>query len=173
MLQAVAKDRGLQTLVLRAEDFFGGKGTGSWFDLAITSQFRLGNVVYPGDRDLSHAWAYLPDLSRAFVALVERRTECAKYEEFLFEGYSLTGDQLHELLEKASNKKLKKAAIPWTFFRLDSLFNAVWRETLEMRYLWDRPHQLDGSKLTAFCPELMATPQKIAFEEALKDLKLL
>ncbi|MDA9008847.1 NAD(P)H-binding protein [Alphaproteobacteria bacterium] len=173
MLLRATKDEGLQTLVLRAGDFFGGKGTGSWFDLAITSQFRSGKIVYPGNRNLPHAWAYLPDLSRTFVALAEQRAKCAMYDEFLFEGYSLTGNRLHEHLETASDRKLKEASIPWTLFKLGSLFNAMWRETLEMRYLWNTPHQLDGSKLQAFCPELTTTPPEVALKEALQDLDLL
>jgi uncharacterized protein YbjT (DUF2867 family) len=59
--------QGLGSVVIRAGDFFGG-GTGSWLDLAILKSIAKGRLVYPGPLELPHAWAYLPDLARAFVA---------------------------------------------------------------------------------------------------------
>lgn len=57
--------------VIRAGDFFGA-GTGSWLDLAIARSVREGKLVYPGPMGIAHAWAYLPDLARAFVAVAEQ-----------------------------------------------------------------------------------------------------
>ena len=173
LFERAANSQGLQTITVRAGDFSGGAGTGSWFDLTITSQFQKGKVVYPGDRSLPHAWAYLPDLSRAFVTLAEKRTECQPFDEFLFEGFTLTGQELHTLLEEAAKQPLKKSSIPWTLFRIGALFNPVWRETLEIRYLWDTPHALDGGKLANFCPDFVSTSPDVAFKEALEDLNLL
>ena len=64
--------RGLDGVVIRAGDFFGG-GTGSWLDLVITKSLGAGKLVYPGPLDRPHAWAYLPDLARAFVAAALRQ----------------------------------------------------------------------------------------------------
>jgi nucleoside-diphosphate-sugar epimerase len=46
---------GLDSVVLRAGDFFGGPGRGSWFDQGIVGRWQAGKVVYPGDPDQAHA----------------------------------------------------------------------------------------------------------------------
>ena len=38
----------VRTILLRAGDFFGGKGTGSWFDLVIASKLAKGVYTAPG-----------------------------------------------------------------------------------------------------------------------------
>jgi hypothetical protein len=59
---------GLDSVVIRAGDFFGG-GSGTWLDQAMVKDIGKGKLVYPGPLDRVHAWAYLPDLARAFVAV--------------------------------------------------------------------------------------------------------
>ena len=58
----------LRATVITAGDFYGA-GSGSWFDQVIVKSIAEGKLVYPGDPALVHAWAYLPDLARAFVAV--------------------------------------------------------------------------------------------------------
>src|SRR5262245_34180250 len=69
-LRELAERRELRSVVVRAGDFFGG-GTGSWLDLVIVKHLPRSKLVYPGPLDVAHAWAYLPDLARAFVAVAE------------------------------------------------------------------------------------------------------
>jgi hypothetical protein len=58
----------LGATVITAGDFFGA-GDGSWLDQVVVKAIAKGRLDYPGDPDLVHAWAYLPDLARAFVAV--------------------------------------------------------------------------------------------------------
>src|SRR5690606_19229262 len=87
-LQARAAD-GLRGVVIRAGDFFGA-GTGSWFDQVIVRSLRSGTLVYPGPLDVAHAWAYLPDLARAFVAVAEL-DDLPAFTRLHFAGHSPTG----------------------------------------------------------------------------------
>ena len=73
-LRALAAAGALRSIVVRAGDFFGG-GTGSWLDLVIVKSLRRGKLVYPGPLQVPHAWAYLPDLARAFVAAATHASE--------------------------------------------------------------------------------------------------
>ena len=68
---------------IRAGDFFGA-GSGSWMDLVITKSLRQGKLVYPGPLNLAHAWAYLPDLARAFVAVASRADELPAFADLPF-----------------------------------------------------------------------------------------
>ncbi|CAM3948451.1 NAD(P)H-binding protein [Roseateles saccharophilus] len=167
MEAGMAATPGLDSVVIRAGDFFGGSGTGSWFDLAVTSRLHRGRVVYPGRTDVAHAWAYLPDLAQAFVAVAGRRAQLKGHRRLHFEGHTLTGAQLTEALATACRRPLRTAGLPWGLIRLASPLVPSWRAILEMRYLWERPHRLDGLALQALAGPLPATPLHEALAAAL------
>ncbi len=168
----MAREEGVQTIILRAGDFFGGKGRGSWFDLAIASKFAGGKVVYPGPRTIVHAWSYLPDLARSFVALAEEAGSLASFERFHFPGHNATGQELHAAVERAAGRKLKSAGFPWPVIRIGALFVPMWREILIMRYLWLRPHRLTGTRLQSVIGSVPHTPLDEAVFAALGELDL-
>ncbi|MFZ1814526.1 MAG: NAD(P)H-binding protein [Rhizobiaceae bacterium] len=165
-----AKGQAIQTLIIRAGDFYGGKGTGSWFDLVIAAGIGKGKFTYPGAMDIVHAWAYLPDLARAFVALAENSQTCAMFDRFHFEGHSVSGTQMKEAAERATGGHLKAGSLPWPVLRIGGLFWPMWRETWEVSYLWRRPHQLSDEKLTAVTGRLPSTAFSQAIRQALFDL---
>jgi nucleoside-diphosphate-sugar epimerase len=169
---AEAADRGVKTLILRAGDFFGGDGRGSWFDTVIVRAIERGKVTYPGPDDAIHAWAYLPDLSHAFVSLADKAGSLSNFEMFNFAGHSVTGRELHAAIEQAMERPLAAAGFPWPLIRAGGLFYPMWREIAEMAYLWKRPHRLKGDKLEKLVGPLPATPLEEAVSKALDDLQL-
>jgi nucleoside-diphosphate-sugar epimerase len=169
-------ERGLRSIVVRAGDFFGG-GTGAWFDLVITKSLRAGKVVYPGPLDVVHAWAYLPDLARAFVAVANRRAELTMVTRLHFPGHSVTGAQFLEALERAAAGLglvppggLRRGRMPWTLIRLGSRVVPLWRGLVEMSYLWTVPHALDGGSLQRLIGEVPHTELETALRESLLAL---
>ena len=64
---------GVPVIMLRAGDFLDTEASGNWFDKVIAASVTRGRLSYPGDPEIPHAWAYLPDLARAAVALARRR----------------------------------------------------------------------------------------------------
>ena len=149
---------GVQTIVLRGGDFMEGKDTGNWFESHMVNKIETGSMLYPGNLDVVHAWAFLPDMARAMVHLADVREDLARFEDVGFDGFSLTGEQLKRLVEKASGQTLKVRSMPWGIMRLLSIFQPMIREVLEMRYLWDKPHQIDGSKLQKLAPNFRPIP---------------
>jgi nucleoside-diphosphate-sugar epimerase len=81
----------LRSTVITAGDFFGA-GSGSWFDAVVAKSIAKGTISYPGDPKRVHAWAYLPDLARAFVAFAAL-DDLAPFERFAFAGHSVTGTE--------------------------------------------------------------------------------
>lgn len=163
-----ASARGIQTIVLRAGDFIERNATGNWFDTYIANKVAEGIVTYPGPLDRVHAWAYLPDLARAMVGLAEIRESLGAYETIGFGGFSLTGRELVETMERALGRTLKVKRFPWGLVRLMSVFSAPMREVVEMRYLWEVPHAIDGSKLERILPDFRPTTGVTAVREALR-----
>jgi nucleoside-diphosphate-sugar epimerase len=173
----MAAREGLTSVVLRAGDFFGA-GRGSWFDLVITKSIQQGKLVYPGPLELPHAWAYLPDLAQAFVALAQVPA-AARFERLHFAGYSLTGTQWLAAIEEAARglglqraRGFRHGAMPWRVIRFAGLVLPMWRELAAMAYLWQRPHALDGTRLAQRVGALATTPLPLALRRSLIELGL-
>jgi len=177
-MSARAEAGRFRAVILRAGDFY-GSGEGSWLDLSIVKDLAKGRLVYPGPPDLPHAWAYLPDLARAFVAVAERSVHdsAPAFETLNFAGDTLTGAQLLDLVEAAAADigaapagGFRRGGIPWGVIRLMGVFVPNLKAAAEMSYLWRVPHALSGARLAARVGELPATPPHQALAQALRDL---
>lgn len=157
----------VRTIVLRGGDFIEVEKTGNWFDGQITNKVDKGVITYPGLTDQTHAWAYLPDMARAAVELCEIRETLPRFADIPFAGFTLTGAQLIDAVETATDKKLKVKAVPWRIMSAIGIFSPLIREVIAMRYLWNKPHRLDGTALKALLPDFKPTPLHIAMREVL------
>ena len=155
---AAAALEGVDSVVIRAGDFFGGPGTGTWLDMAMTSKLAKGQFVYPGNPGIAHAWAYLPDLAQTFVRVAEKRAELAGHHSLHFKGHTLTGNEFKAATETLLGRPLRSGSMPWWLMRLAAPFAPMLREVLAMRYLWERPHALDDSALRALIGRVPHTP---------------
>ncbi len=161
------RQSGVRTIILRAGDFLGDGIEGAWLDLVMLKSVSNGKFTYPGGPDVPHAWAYLPDLARAAVLLAEKRTELARFQDVSFPGYAVTGAQFQQALEQAIGRTLKFDRMAWWPIRLVSPIWKLGRSLLEMRYLWDHPHWLDGAAFAELLPEFEATPIGAAIARSL------
>ncbi|MFO0451762.1 MAG: NAD-dependent epimerase/dehydratase family protein [Pseudomonadota bacterium] len=166
---------GLESVVIRAGDFF-GCGPGSWFDRVILRSVVAGKLVYPGPLDVAHAWAYVPDLARAFVA-VAQGPRLRGFSALGFPGHNATGGQLLSALEIAALQvgfrprrgRFRWGSFPWPIVRLGALVVPTFRELAEVSYLWERPHALDGMALERRVGTLPQTPLIEALAAALQS----
>lgn len=164
---------GLKSVVVRAGDFY-GHGRGSWIDLLIAKKLAAGRLVYPGPLDVPHAWAYLPDLARAFVAVAASEGRAA-HERLHFAGHTLTGQQLLDGLEAAVRQlghpgPFRRSQMAWWPLRLGGVAVPMLRELSRMAYLWQVPHAIDGSRLEARIGPMASTPVELALQAALAGL---
>jgi nucleoside-diphosphate-sugar epimerase len=166
--------RGLNGVVIRAGDFFGA-GRGSWLDQAIVANIAKGKLAYPGPLDVPHAWAFLPDLARAFVAVANKAPR--SFTRLHFEGHTLTGRELLAHVESAADSLglqphagWRHGPMPWGLIRAIGTVYPLWRELARMSYLWRVPHALDGGALRALAGTLPATAPEAALRQSLIDL---
>jgi nucleoside-diphosphate-sugar epimerase len=175
MAQRAAQGR-CTASVVRAGDFFGA-GTGSYLDLVVVKSLQAGKLVYPGPLDVPHAWAYLPDLARAFVR-VASIAQPAPFATWHFAGHTLTGHEFLDATEAAIHdlqrgpvRALRRSQLPWGLIRAGGLVLPMWRELARMAYLWRVPHALDGRRLAALPgPAPASTPLRQALRESLQAL---
>jgi nucleoside-diphosphate-sugar epimerase len=173
---------GLKSIVIRAGDFFGA-AKGTWIDLSIAKDLARREkpnkaLSYPGPLDVPHAWAYLPDLARAFVAAAERRGDLPAHARLHFEGHTLTGQQLLGGLDGAARElglvkpgeRIVHKRMNWLPVRVAGLVVPMLRELAHMRYLYRVPHALDGRALQALTGPLPHTPLRDALRATVASL---
>ena len=156
---AEAATSGVRSIVLRAGDFLGDAGT--WVDMAMAKALArrpVGRFTQMGPADVPHAWVWLPDLAQTFVAVAERRAGLPPHAVLHVPGHTLTGAQLQQAFADALGRPLATGHFPWPLLRLATPFSPMLRALFEMRYLWQRPHQLDGSRLQALLGTVPHTP---------------
>jgi nucleoside-diphosphate-sugar epimerase len=166
-----ASESGVKVLILRAGDYFGPAAPNSslaW--LTTRKAARVTSVYRPGPA--GHAFAYLPNLAETMGRLIDRQDELADFEVFHFAGHWLAGaDELAGAVRRATgDPRIPLKPFPYPMLIALSPFVTMFRELLEMRYLWMRPIGLSGAKLRAFLGEVPATDLDVAVRESLADL---
>jgi len=162
---------GVRTLIVRAGDYFGPRAGNSWFSQGLISSGRpVRSIAYPGPHTVGHTWAYLPDVAETIAQLLER--DLAAFEVFHFEGHWFErGVQIAEAVRRVvGNPRLPIRSFPWWALYAASPFVAMFREIIEMRYLWREPLRLDNAKLKGFLGSEPHTPIDQAIATTLRGL---
>ena len=167
-MEAALRDSGVPVILLRGGDFLDDAPSGNWFDKVITAPIAKGFIRYPGPPDVPHAWAYLPDMARAAALLADRRGTLERFEEVAFTGYTLTGAELAAALSRVTGGDVALRRMVWWPLHLARPFWGMAGGLLEMRYLWELPHALDGARLRALLPDHADTPLDTALASALQ-----
>lgn len=165
----MAATPGLDSVVIRAGDFFGGAGKGSWFDLALATRIKSGKFVYPGDPNVVHAWAYLPDLAQAFVQVARQRAQIKGAHRLHFAGHAVTGEQMRQAMEHAVGKPLRMTGMMWPLLRVLAPVVPMLREVITMHYLFKRAHRLDDTELRQLIGTVPHTPLAHALASAWRE----
>lgn len=167
-MEAAYRGSGLRTILLRGGDFLDTAPSGNWFDKVMVTSLAKGKLTYPGRLDARHAWAFLPDMTRALVMLAEQRETLPVYADIPFAGYTLTAQQMAEAL----GPQVTARKMHWWPLQLLAPVQPWMRGLLEMRYLWDAPHALDPEPLAALLPDFRTTPVRDALRQATAHLAL-
>ncbi|MEJ6393219.1 epimerase [Gymnodinialimonas sp. 2305UL16-5] len=169
-LEDAYRQSGVKTVVLRGGDFLDTKASGSWFDRIIAKKVASGVVTYPGDMQVCHAWAYLPDMTDTLVRLANHPEDLPEFLDLPFDGYNLTGTELVTAMSQVLGRPLRGKSMAWLPIKLARPFWQEAKYLLEMRYLWNTPHSVDGAELAKWVPERQRTPLHDALRRALADL---
>jgi nucleoside-diphosphate-sugar epimerase len=172
-LEQAARE-GVRALILRCGDFFGPHSGNNWFAAMVKPGKPVRSMIYPGRRDLRHAWAYLPDVGETMARLLEHESELAVFERFHFAGHWVDGNTMADAIRHAAgNPQLSVRSFPWWLVTLASPFVKLFRELREMHYLWQQPLQLDNRKLVSLLGSEPRTSLNQATRETLLGLHCL
>ncbi|MDP2734390.1 MAG: NAD(P)H-binding protein [Hoeflea sp.] len=171
-LEAAARD-GIQVILVRAGDFFGPGAGNNWFAQAVVKPGApLKAITNPASPGVGHQWAYLPDVAETMVLLVLRADELPAFARFHMEGlWDDDGQQLALSIRRVTGQaKLPVKPFPWWMLRLAQPFVPLFRELIEMRYLWQRALHMRNDRLVGFLGAEPRTPVDQAVRETLASL---
>jgi len=171
-LRAASAD-GARVLIVRAGDFFGPQAANNWFSQGLVKPGRpVKAITYPGRRGVGHQWAYLPDVAETMVRLLEMPERLKPFAVFHMDGHwDADGAQMIGAIRNAvGNPNIPVGKLPWLMMRALSPVVPVFRELLEMRYLWKLPVRMNNARLKATLGEEPHTPLDEAVRATLRGL---
>ncbi len=164
---------GVPVVIVRAGDFFGPGAGNNWFAQGLVKPGApLKAITLPGAPGVGHQWAYLPDVAETMMQLVEHADRLPSFARFHMEGVVDTdGLQLAEAIRRVvGDPTLPIRRFPWLFARLASPFVPLFREIMEMRYLWQVPLRMSNRRLLEVLGAEPHTPLDRAVAETLASL---
>lgn len=145
--QQAAREGRVKWAALRAPDFYGPGVRLSHMGETGLMQVAQGKTAQLlMSPDLPHAFAYVPDIGRAAVSLLDAGDDAFNQVWHVPCAPAKTPRQMLEIGADAARVKLKLMAVPDAMARLIGVFNPELREMSEMRFLWDRPYHVDATK---------------------------
>ena len=167
--------RGVQTIIVRAGDFFGPRTRNSWFAQGLVKPGQTTQVVQvPNAPGVGHQWSYLPDVARTMVMLIERRRTLGAFSNFHMAGHwDADGTEMAASIVRVMARhgvNVKTRRFPWWLMTLASPFVTTLRELREMRYLWNRPVRMDNTHLVDVLGTEPHTPLDVAVHTTLEGL---
>ncbi len=168
-----AETGGPRTILLRGGDFLLPEAPQMLMNRMTLSKVAKGKVTALGPADALHAYAYLPDMARAAVALVALGDALPAYADIPFAGHAFTINDLAARVARLTGRKMQVTHFPLWFFTAVSPFWELARELREMLYLNRFPHQMDPGPLQHWLPDYRDTPLDTVILAHLKARKLI
>ncbi len=157
----------VRTIILRAGNFIDPLHNDDVMGLVIMRSVHKNRITSPGDPNTLQTYCYLPDWANAAVGLARSRSELKQFEDVPFPGHVFTIEELRAEIEQELGKQLKLTGFPWVALYMAMPFWELARELIEMRYLWNINHQLDGTRLKQLLPDFQATQLSAVFKACL------
>jgi nucleoside-diphosphate-sugar epimerase len=172
-----AAAHGVRSLVVRAGDFFGPQCGNSWFSQGMVKAGQpVRMVIRPARKGVGHQWAYLPDVARTMVQLLERDASLPAFARFHMAGHwDADGTALVQAVQRvvhgATGRMPPVIGFPWPLLTVAAPWVRFFGEMQEMRYLWTgQPLRLRNDALRAVLGEEPHTPLEQAVRESLQGL---
>ena len=143
-----AADR-VRVAALRCTDFYGPGVTASHLGPTAFGAIARGKpALLLAPPDIPHDFAYVPDIARAVVTLLDAPDDAYGQPWNMPCATTRTPREILQMGADALGVPLKVRAIPLGLLPAMGLFTRFLKEVVDVRYTWDRPYVVDGSKFT-------------------------
>jgi nucleoside-diphosphate-sugar epimerase len=170
LAEAAARGRA-RVIVVRAGDYFGPTVRNGFVDPIFGNARRGRPMTTFGNLGIPHQWAYVPDVARLAVDLLERRSDLRPFETVHLRGHVVESERrLCRLAAAAAGRpNLALIRLPWWLLRLVALGDGTVREVMEMRYLFDESVVIDDPRRRELLPDFATTPLENAIADTVKS----
>ena len=145
-MEAAAQGRA-RVVALRAPDFYGPDVPWAYLgDSTIGALAKGRPASWVGSPDITHDYAYVPDIARAATTLIEAPDSAFGQAWHVPCAPTLTTREILEIAADALGVPLRIRTLPAPLLAPLGLFSPFLREIREMRFQWDRPYRVDASK---------------------------
>jgi len=162
-----ASQQGARITLVRAGDFLGLAMQQSWLKMMLKPKGAGWHMAMPHDSEHVHFWSYLPDLCANAALLLHQQEQQEQpggsLECWHDPGLALATDAWRQAFA-VNGAEVKFGRFPWWLLRLIAPFHKLLNEVVKMRYLWQKPVLLDGTKMAQ---QLGADLQKTPLAEIL------
>ncbi|WP_320824107.1 NAD(P)H-binding protein [Reinekea sp.] len=154
-----ASQQGARITLVRGGDFLGLAMQQSWLKMMLKAKGAGWHMAMPHDSEHVHFWSYLPDLcANAALLLKQSEQSGGRLDCWHDQGLALTTADWRQAFA-VNGAEVKFGRFPWWLLRLIAPFYKLLHEVVKMRYLWQKPVLLDGTKLAQQLGEdLQKTP---------------
>lgn len=160
----------VRVIVLRGGDYLNPNSAQTGFGMVTAKAISKGVITAMGAMDVPHSFAYLPDMARAAVGLAQVRDRLPRFADIPFAGTTLTLAQAVAQYREILDRPITVKKFPWWVMRVLAPFWGLARELMEMRYLNDHPHWMEGETLHRYVPDFQPTPLDMILRNATPDL---
>ena len=120
--------------------------------------------------DQPHAFAYVPDIARAAVSLLDAGDDAFNQIWHVPCAPTRTAREILQIGADAIGQKLKITAVPSALLPVLGAFIPFIREYSEMRFTWNRPYHVDATKFSRrFWGD--ATPFEVGVPETIRAFR--
>lgn len=169
MLLDETKEGNINSLIVRAADFYGPGALLSMTHASVNERLRAGKAAqWLGNPKKIHTFSYTPDAGKTTAILGNSEAAYNQTWHVLTSADKITGEDYVRMASEVLNKPSKKIqALPKWGVRTLGLFVPVLSELVEMMYQFENDYIFDSSKAQAFLNE-NATSYKEGIRETLK-----
>lgn len=147
MWQKAARAGRVKWAALRPPDFYGpGVGRSHMGDTGLAAVAQGKTAMLMLSPNLAHAFAYVPDIARAAVTLLDAPDDAFNQAWHVPCAPAMTPRAMLQMGADAAGVKLKVMVLPHFVLRLLGVFNGMMREYAEMSFTWTRPYHVDATK---------------------------
>jgi nucleoside-diphosphate-sugar epimerase len=171
LLMEASREGRTQTVVLRAGDYYGPTVRNGLVDPIFGNAVQGRTLRAIGRLDIDHQWAYVPDLARVGIDLMDLSCQLPEHTVVHYEGHVASPQKsfLQLVAKRAGRPNLAAKRFPWWLLRLVGVLDPTLRQLMELRYLFDQTVIIAGNGLKQLLPAFQPTPLEESIDETLRS----
>jgi nucleoside-diphosphate-sugar epimerase len=147
-----SKDNGLQAIIARSPDFFGGtaRANSIMINLVYDKFIRGKSAQWLCNADKIHSYGYVPELAKGMAMLGNTEDAYNQIWNLPTHPQKIKGKEWITLFAKEMNCTPKYSVLPNWLLKVIGLLVPVMSELVEMNYQYDRDYYFDSSKFNEY-----------------------